>query len=600
MIGRRLFTALFLVAFAPLGIVGLRGYHLARDALRREVFLQMEAVAGYKRAQVETWQGERLGDLTAALHSTLVNRTGGAAGGSSASFSAVGSEQFIAVALLLEDGGMLLNPGATAEDSAWAASLPEFLASRSGVPRREATFYGPVQYDSEIGTWMTLARLFPAGPAERYNLAAGRLAVSRSLDGLLLDSTGLGRSGQSYLVNGERVMLTGSRFRDHPAAGTHQMFSAGIDSGLAGRAGVGVYRGWQGRLVLGAWSPVTGTGWALIAEMDEREALAPLGTLQRELLLVAGLTLIALVGAAALLSGSLSRPILKLAAVSRAVSGGDLTVRATLTSRDEIGQLGQAFDGMIQSLEASQQALRRSYEELIAKEWQLLQSEKLAAIGELVASVVHEFRNPLSALKINIRLLKRRFQGADAGAEQIQIAEEQAQRLERMLDSLLEYSKPVQPHLTTLDLPTIARHSVQMIQQQKTGAGIKIALSVASTLRPVVGDEALISQALANLLRNSAEALQEKEGGTVRVEIGESLKRESVTITVTDDGPGIPEATLQRIFEPFFTTRSDGTGLGLPNVRKVVELHRGKIRVDSRLGVGTTVSIELPAGVGNA
>lgn len=553
----------------------------------------MEAVAGYKRILIENWLVERLNDLTAALHSSLLIE-GDFAKGSPALFSDFGSDQFDAVALIAHNR-VLLNPGFTALDSAWAASLSAMFPSKAEIGK-ELVIYGKTEYDPRAGTWFTLLRAFPTFN-RGYFVAAGRVRIAHSLDKLLSDSIGLGQTGQSYLIDSQGIMLTGSRFHHHPAAGTHKMSSPAIESALAGHPGVGIYDGWLGNRSLGAWSPIAGTGWALIAEMDENEALTPIRQLRNEWLVIALFTLILSGLAASLLSGWLGKPILELAMVTKSVTEGDLKVRSKFYRKDELGELAGSFDKMIEALDASNRALKKSYIDLLEKERLLVQAEKLAAIGELVASVVHELRNPLSAVKMNLNILSRGLMAGSVEAEQFMIAIEQAGRMERMLGTILEFSKPVHISVSQFSINKLLNRTIETYFQLASDKNIHIKLNQQVGEITIFGDSELLTQAFSNIIRNSLDALETMTAGTIQIDVGVNDDAgEKVRIAISDNGRGMEQSTKERIFEPFFTTRLDGTGLGLPNVKKVIELHRGTIEIMSEPGRGTRVEILLPTG----
>jgi signal transduction histidine kinase len=582
-------------------MTGIRTYISARQTITQEVFLQMEAVANYKRALVDFWLDQRLNDLSLALHSWIfITSTGDSPSSESPySFSSTDNSDFISTSIRLHEGKFLLSPDCDTEDSIWVAELFQRIAT-SGMPDTVKPYYfSETDYSEDVGTWFRVARLFPL-PGGRYHIAAGRLKISGILAPLLLDSSGLGRSGESYLIGSNHTMLTSSRFMSHPPAGTHQMFSMAIDFGLQGKAGAGRYSGWNNQRVLGAWSPVALTGWVLVAEMDEAEALSGLTILRREWLWIAVATLAAIILASILFSRSLSRPILELADISRQVERGNLSLRSGLDSSDELGQLSRAFDRMILSLETTQNGLRQSMADLIAKEEQLIQSEKLAAIGELTASIVHEMRNPLAALEMNLKLVRRRTESGTILEEQLQIATSQTERISRMLTGLLEFSKPVVLKLTLCDLKELISDTLAEIQPLLKESHVYTRVDYQVETPKLNADKDLLRGAFINLFRNALEALQNQENGIISIQVTRNELPSGWEVTIADNGPGMTKETANRIFMPFFTTKPEGTGLGLPNVRKAVTLHRGSISVKSELKAGTEFKIFLPGDLPHA
>lgn len=598
-IGRKLLLWFTLVSILPLLLLGVRGYRLARNAVVREVFLHMEAVTAGKQAQVNHWllqcfrhfellaehprvfgyltapRGSRDGmDRSVLLQSWLKNNP---------SFIEIGiftSENQLAEFRSLRTSQ--IDPASLLGDSAHWLTADQ-------VP---GLYFSPIRYHPDLGTWFSVKRHLGEKSADPAGWLIGSIVVSLSLDSLLTDSTGLGRTGHTYLVDRERWMLTRSRHMNHPAPGTHKMSSSAIDSALSGGSGVGIYRGWNGETVLGAWRNIVLTGWALIGEMSAREALSEVRYFRRSWLLGLSLTLVGVLVVVAWISKSISRPILKLSEAAKRISAGDLTVRTDLRRDDEIGRLGETFDRMSAALEESRKSQERSYAELLAAERRLVQAEKLAAIGEWVAGVVHELRNPLSAVKMNLKIVSKKESENTSVEEHLRIAQDQTHKLERMLSDLLDYSKPVQGKSEPLEIGAVIRDSVDYLREFAQARGISIELLIAPESATIQGDKDLLAQALTNILRNAVEAYGDSMQGTVRVIAREESGE--IVIEIEDQGKGLTKTQLDRIFEPFYTTKPDGTGLGLLNARKAVEFHRGKLEIESHENIGTRVRIRLP------
>jgi two-component system sensor histidine kinase HydH len=215
---------------------------------------------------------------------------------------------------------------------------------------------------------------------------------------------------------------------------------------------------------------------------------------------------------------------------------------------------------------------------------ELLQAERLAAVGRLAAGVVHEMRNPLSALKMNLSALQRSEALSDMEREQLAIAIEQGGRLERMLEELLDYSRPVQLKLSEFPVGRLLERARELSLAEAESRGVKLELQLEEEYS-LQADEEILLRALLNLVEN---ALQfSREGQSVRLIAGRG------NLEVVDEGSGMSDSVLERVFDPFFTTREGGTGLGMCNVKKFVEAHGGKIRIESREGRGTRVSLQF-------
>jgi two-component system sensor histidine kinase PilS (NtrC family) len=250
--------------------------------------------------------------------------------------------------------------------------------------------------------------------------------------------------------------------------------------------------------------------------------------------------------------------------------------------------------------------------DVVAMEANLRQSERLAAIGELSASIAHEIRNPLAAISGSIEMLQGEragHQDSDDSARLMNIALREVDRLDHLISDFLRYARPGPLNRETVQLREVITDVLEMFDASRPDA-IEIDLAVEDDLS-VFADSGQLRQVLWNLILNAAEAMpdggrlrvcarrlserdsQEGSSGDRRGQEGEEGKARWLEIAIADDGSGIPQGKLDRIFDPFFTTKRNGSGLGLATVHRIVESHGGVIRVESKLDVGTTVRIRL-------
>jgi two-component system sensor histidine kinase PilS (NtrC family) len=250
--------------------------------------------------------------------------------------------------------------------------------------------------------------------------------------------------------------------------------------------------------------------------------------------------------------------------------------------------------------------------DVVEMEANLLQSERLAAIGELSASIAHEIRNPLAAISGSIEMLRGGRAGQDESVDSahlMDIAMREMDRLNQLISDFLMYARPAPLNPETVQLREVITDVLKMFDAARPDA-LEIDLAVEDGLT-VFADSGQLRQVLWNLVLNAAEAMS--DGGHLRVSARVLAERDSqegspggrrgqqewegkarcLEIAVADDGPGIPRDKLSRVFDPFYTTKQGGSGLGLATVHRVVENHGGVIRLESELGVGTTVRTRL-------
>jgi signal transduction histidine kinase len=249
------------------------------------------------------------------------------------------------------------------------------------------------------------------------------------------------------------------------------------------------------------------------------------------------------------------------------------------------------LSALIDSLKQKEISLKSAYDELMQTQGQLVQSEKMAAVGELVAGVVHEMRNPLSSVKLNFQIIGRSLDREGLLHEHYSIGLEQIAQLEKMLSSLLDYSKPISVEKTPFRLETVMAESIQQLQSFIESCSIE--LRADGPLPHVMGDPEQIRQVLVNVIKNAIESAGPAGKVEVRMKASAGEGDKGILIEVSDNGPGISQQDMKRIFQPFFTTKEMGTGLGLSIVKKIMEAHGFRVSVSSEEGAGTMVSLHL-------
>jgi len=298
---------------------------------------------------------------------------------------------------------------------------------------------------------------------------------------------------------------------------------------------------------------------------------------------------------------SLVRPINDLRGAIAVVGSGDLDHPVHITAQDEIGDLARAFAGMTESLRQSRTEMLRLNQELGAKvaqleqaQSQLVQSEKLASIGEMAAGVAHGLRNPLASLRASAQLVLR-HPGSPAAGEQLQAILDEVDRLDRRITHLLTFSRPApfRPGLERVD--AVVQEVLPAFAERLRLQHVSLAVELDHDLPEIPVDPMKLEQALVELIGNALDAMP--DGGRLTLSAAPAVGGEhqpGLGFTVADTGRGIPPETLREVGQPFFTTRPEGTGLGLATARRFIEQHGGRLTLESQVGVGTTVRIWLP------
>lgn len=238
---------------------------------------------------------------------------------------------------------------------------------------------------------------------------------------------------------------------------------------------------------------------------------------------------------------------------------------------------------------------------------QLERSDRLAAVGTLAAGLAHEIKNPLTSLVTFTRHLTRRFDDASFRERFQSIVPRELERINRIVERLLELSRPARLTPTPVHVPALLDRAVDLYSHRIEAQGVRVTREYAATLVTVSADEDQLYRAFVNLVANALDAMD--QGGRLLLRAGWSDEREPdlsgllragprLRVEISDTGVGIASAAMDRIFTPFFSTKEAGTGLGLALTHKIVEDHGGSIMVRSNPGIGTTFRILLPLVAG--
>ncbi len=225
----------------------------------------------------------------------------------------------------------------------------------------------------------------------------------------------------------------------------------------------------------------------------------------------------------------------------------------------------------------------------------LRDAEKLASVGKLAASVAHEIRNPLTAIKMWLFSIQKQEAGDEELARKLGIVSAEIRRLENIVRNFLEFSRPPEVKLLVEPITTTLDATLELMQPRITDRKVQLLRQDATDLPPVLVDREQVKQVLLNLLNNAAEAAG--EGGRICVSSAtesDALGRSMVVVRVSDSGPGIPDEVARRIFEPFFSTKDEGTGLGLCIAARIIARHGGRLVLESSSERGTTFAIHIP------
>jgi two-component system NtrC family sensor kinase len=289
------------------------------------------------------------------------------------------------------------------------------------------------------------------------------------------------------------------------------------------------------------------------------------------------------------------QPLRELRDSAEAIGRGDFSRRLSRISNDECGDLAHAFNRMTTNLETSRQELQHAVDTLKNTQAQLVQSEKLSAVGQFVAGVAHELNNPLTAVIGFSELLSQT--GTDEKVRpHLELIAKSAHRCHKIVQNLLGFARQHAPERKLVPVNSTIDEVLELMAYDLRTSNIEVRRDFQPDLPAILADPNQLQQVFVNIVGNARQAIQAfRPDGLIRVRTREHLGK--IQIEFSDNGPGIRAENISRIFDPFFTTKAvgKGTGLGLSLSYGIIQEHGGHIRVESRVGEGASFVIELPA-----
>ncbi|MES2768006.1 MAG: ATP-binding protein [Bdellovibrionota bacterium] len=381
---------------------------------------------------------------------------------------------------------------------------------------------------------------------------------------------------KGYIFAHPNEELIGQSLTDHPVI---RDIEGGRDTGS------GQFEMKDGEDIIANYGPIAGTNLYIVVTTPEKQAFVA----ARDLLITVltfgiGFLIIGSVLSFALAS-RITKPLNELKDITSLIGSGDFKVPVNVKSNDEVGALAANIDKMRSSL------LERD-EQIEHSKMALVQSEKMSAFGQLSAGIAHEVKNPLAGILGHAQLGKSKSKDPDV-TKHLDMIERETRRTKEIIENLMKFARAEKPDLTSTDLHESVSRAVDLADHQVSLQGVKIVKDF-RPVSPVNANSNQIQQVLLNLMMNATHAMETSKVKTLTVSVED--KNDIVQIRIKDSGAGMSPEVQKRIFEPFFTTKpaGKGTGLGLSVSIGIVQDHKGKIYVESKVGEGTTFFIDIP------
>lgn len=328
--------------------------------------------------------------------------------------------------------------------------------------------------------------------------------------------------------------------------------------------------------------------WALGLEVEDDLIVAPFQRIRVMIWALAGIALIITLGLATIGVRNIARPIRKLAANLKGFADGDRSLRAQQTAAlDEIATLEQAFNYMADTIENVEDERDRAQR-------LMLQSAKLASLGEMAAGIGHELNNPLNNILSYTKLIRRSLpEDNQAASDDLDSLRDEALRASDIVKGILNFGRQLSPEYSRFDLADWLDATIALVNQAAKNKTVTIrVLNKCADGQTLEGDRGQLQQALINLLLNAIQASEPD----AQLVVSARTEADQCILSVRDEGPGIDNGILDKIFDPFFSTKDegDGTGLGLSISLGIVERHGGRLEIENNPDQGVTATITLP------
>ncbi|MCK5213748.1 MAG: HAMP domain-containing protein [Candidatus Omnitrophica bacterium] len=435
---------------------------------------------------------------------------------------------------------------------------------------------------------------------EKYAGVVFLKTKAKVLNDITTDRQGLGKTAETYLVDRKKKMITESRFLKDAVLRV-RVDTEATKACFKGGEVTRIYKNYQGKDVLGVQKYLPDQQWCLVTEMDAREAFAPVNVFRNRILFIFG-GLMAFILVLVHFSGqTFIRPILDLRDASLKVASGNYGVEISMQSSDEIGELSRAFSQMAKVLASTTRQLEEKNKILEKQKEELKRFDELKS--EFVSMVSHELRTPMAIIKGSIsQLLDETEDAKEDTRELLDISLRNVNRLSNLINNLLDLSKieagKVELRREPTDIVQVVKEVCHGFEPQARQKGLAVKSRFNKEKIVINVDKDKIIQVMLNLIGNSMKFVE-----TGHVEVAVEEQDSQIVCHIIDTGKGISRNDLEKVFDKFkqFGRKTGpgtkGTGLGLSISKGLVELHGGRVWVDSELNKGTTFSFSLPKAV---
>lgn len=581
----KLITYFLVFSILPLIVVGLITYDNGKKAIEKQTFEYLTATTQLKEEMINTWISENEKGVLLIAGSPVFEKNTGRLltrvkadpiylrayedTGEYLETAMRDTQRFFEISYISPEGEVIVSTDSSREGKD-ESGMEYFIRGK------EDTIVQNIYLSPEYGMpLMTAATPVKDDNGNLLGVLAGRLNLN-DINDMMQERSGLGETGETYLLNRFYHFVSDPKLKAGQPLKA-EIHSRGIDECLGGKSVSSIYENYEGEPVFGVYKWLDRREMCIVAEMGKSEVYSSIYTLRNTIIVAVFIMTSALIFLVPPIASTMTKPLMQLVRGAGEIGKGRFDHRIKIRTKDEIGVLSDAFNKMAEDIEATQR--------------QLIQSEKLASLGQLAAGVAHEINNPLANISLSAQMLLQDVKDKKIRQRLLKI-EDNVDRATRTVKNLLDFSRTPEFHPSYADINGLLAKTLDILKHETKR--MEVVKKLDEELPDVLADPRQLQQVFINIITNACQAMP--NGGRLTLRTGQI--GDTVEIEISDTGEGIPPENLTRVFDPFFTTRKagKGTGLGLSISYRIVERHGGHIDIKSETGKGTAFTIRLPAG----
>jgi two-component system NtrC family sensor kinase len=590
------FMLLFLIFFlVPFGLLAWVSIFMSKEMMKKSTMNHLQNLVEIKETAIEQWLKERVLDGKTIAESQEIKSLDRRQIEPFLSMIKHFDPTYLGIWILNQNGHLLsgnLSPNSFQQEEWFQKAL------------EQGTFIlGPTPQPNSLKPTLTISFIIKDTGDRPIGVLKTSLDLTYISD--LISESQLGEKGELFIVNPDGEFVLFKKSADLVKKGITKI--PYFEKVRPPPTYTGVYKDYTGNEALGSWKWIPSLRCYLIAEQDTKEAFFQIALLTKKAFGILIISTLLILGISYWVVARVTSPIKHLSQAVTSLAEGHFTQTPSTGREDEIGILVTGFNAMAEKLkraykdlegkvEASNKELETAYQILKERQEQLIQSEKMAALGQLSAGIAHEIRTPLTSIKIFVQSLEKEMELDENQREDFRIIRKEIERMNENISRVLNFARPEEPFFQRIRISPLVKDTINLVAQKLKDTGIRVDISLSDGDVPLEGDPNQLTQVLLNLFLNAIEAMP--QGGTLivrsNIQAMPNSRQAFLQLVIRDTGHGVPEKDRPHIFDPFFTAKAGGTGLGLSIVSSIMQKHNGRIELETEVEKGSSFVLYLP------